>query len=141
MAKPSSLSTPAAIRLALACDLAQVGEAARALHGFLAAQGCAEADLIDCDLAFVEACNNAIEYAGEAHRRQPILIEAFCRSGEVELRVIDHTLGFDWPQAASLPNPQSESGRGVYLIRSLMDSVVYQRGPEANTLILRKMRS
>jgi serine/threonine-protein kinase RsbW len=136
----SGFPGPTAFRLALACDLAQVREAARAMRGFLAGQGCAEADLIACDLVIVEACNNAIEYALEDRRREPVIIEALCHADELELRITDHTPGFEWPEAATLPDPHSESGRGVYLIRSLMDAVSYIRGSEGNTLVLRKKR-
>ena len=37
-------------------------------------------------------------------------------------------------------NPDSESGRGLYLITSLMDYAGYFRGPDENLLVLRKAR-
>jgi len=137
----SSLPRPPAFRLALACDLAQVRQAAAAVRSFLAGQGCAEADVIDCELVLVEACNNAIEYALESYRQQPVIIEALCHPDELELRVTDHTPGFEWPQTATLPDPEREGGRGLYLIRSLMHAATYLRSPEGNTLVLRKKRS
>src|SRR5206468_380912 len=88
-----------------------------------------------------EACNNAINYASEAGRAQPIEIEVISSLTRVELRVNDHTPGFDWPGRINLPGSDSERGRGLYLIRSLMDSTEYFRGAGENSLRMRKNRS
>jgi anti-sigma regulatory factor (Ser/Thr protein kinase) len=134
------LSRPAILRLVLACDLGQVRSTARAAHDFLAAAGCHEKELGDCELALVEACNNAIQYAPESARKKPVLVEILCDTKEVELRVTDHTPGFDWPKRALLPAAQSVTGRGVYLMQSLMDYADYFRAASENILILRKTR-
>src|SRR5437879_10298477 len=87
-----------ALRLSLACDLAEVLPAIRAVRGFLAEQGLSEKELAACELALAEACNNAIDYAADAAKAQPVEVEAICNTSGVELRVNDHTPGFDWPQ-------------------------------------------
>jgi len=137
----SGASRPAALRFALPCDLGHVRNASRAVHQFLAEQGCSEEILSACDLALVEACNNAVQYAPESARSRPVVVEAICNPGRLEIRVTDHTRGFDWPEKIELPTPDSESGRGLFLIQSLMDSVIYLRGPGENTLVLRKSLS
>ena len=134
-------SRPAALQLALPCELNQVRHAAQTVHRFLMEQGCGEEILTACDLALVEACNNAIKYAPENARVQPVIVDVLCNAQQIELRVTDHTLGFDWPEKIELPAPESESGRGLYLIQSLMDSAGYLRGNGENTLVLRKSRS
>jgi serine phosphatase RsbU (regulator of sigma subunit)/anti-sigma regulatory factor (Ser/Thr protein kinase) len=131
---------PATLRFALPCELNQVRQAAQTAHRFLMGQGCDEEILTACDLAFVEACNNAIKYAPETARAQPVGVEIICHNGELELRVADHTRGFDWPEQVELPPPESESGRGLFLIQSLMDSARYLRGKGENILIMRKAR-
>jgi serine phosphatase RsbU (regulator of sigma subunit)/anti-sigma regulatory factor (Ser/Thr protein kinase) len=131
---------PATLRFALPCELTRVREAAQTVHRFLGEQGCDEEILSACDLALVEACNNAIKYAPKSARAQSVEVEAMCHDGELELRVTDHTLGFDWPERVELPAPESESGRGLFLIQSLMDSAHYLRGKGENILILRKAR-
>jgi anti-sigma regulatory factor (Ser/Thr protein kinase) len=67
-------------------------------------------------------------------------VEAFCDSCQVEMRITDHTPGFNWPTHAALPDCESESGRGVFLIQSLMDSAHYVRGTGQNVLVLRAKR-
>jgi len=128
------------LRLKLDCDLAAVRPAARELRQFLGGKGCSEQEIRDVELVFVEACNNAILHVGEAGRQKPVTVEATCSAQRIELRVIDHTPGFAFPEHSPLPGPESENGRGLYLIRSLADSVEYQRGRTGNTLVLKKER-
>jgi serine phosphatase RsbU (regulator of sigma subunit)/anti-sigma regulatory factor (Ser/Thr protein kinase) len=134
----SGASRPAMLRLALPCDLNQVRHASQTVHRFLAEQGCGDEILSGCDLALVEACNNAIKYAPDSARATPVGVEVTCSREQLELRVTDHTQGFEWPERAELPPPESESGRGIFLIQSLMDSAQYLRGNGENVLVLRK---
>ena len=129
-----------ALRLSLACDLAEVLPAIRAVRGFLAEQGLGEKELAACELALAEACNNAINYASDAARTKPVEVEAICNTAGIELLVNDHTPGFDWPKRVELPDVESERGRGLFLIQSLMDSSEYFRGCQENLLRLRKNR-
>jgi serine phosphatase RsbU (regulator of sigma subunit)/anti-sigma regulatory factor (Ser/Thr protein kinase) len=135
----SGASRPAVLRFALPCDLSRVRDASRTAHQFLAEQGCSEEVLTACDLALVEACNNAIQYAPEPARARSVILEVICHPEQLEIRITDHTQGFDWPEQVALPTPESESGRGLFLIQSLMDSALYLRGPGENTLVLRKI--
>jgi serine/threonine-protein kinase RsbW len=140
MPKPAGISPPETLRLQLACALTEVRRAARATRVFLIQAGCAEDDIVACELALVEGCNNAINYAAPGRAGEPVIIEVDCRPDEVEMRVTDHTAGFDLPGRIDLPDPDVESGRGLYLIHSLMDSVQYCRRDTENVLVLRKTR-
>jgi len=140
MPESPGASRPASLRFTLACDLKQVRQATQSAHQFLAEHGCAEETLTACDLALVEACNNAIKYAPTSARTQPVIVEVLCEPAALELRITDHTPGFDWPERVELPAPESESGRGIFLIQTLMDSASYLCGKGQNILILRKSR-
>src|SRR5579862_4019056 len=129
-------SRPPVLRLVLPCDLKQVRDAVQSVHQFLEEQGCDEQVLTACDLALVEACNNAIKYAPAAD--VPVLVEGICGEDLIELRITDHTPGFEWPKHIELPDPESESGRGLYLIQTLMDNANYFRSRGENVLVLRK---
>jgi anti-sigma regulatory factor (Ser/Thr protein kinase) len=52
----------ASVHVLLGYDLAEVRRAAETVRKFLKQQSCADADVMDCELALVEACNNAIQY-------------------------------------------------------------------------------
>ncbi len=127
--------------LTFPCELTRVRAVARQAHEFLAAKGCHEDDIVDCELALVEACNNAIEYAPESARILPVQVELICDHDFIEMRVIDHTNGFEWPATLVLPGVDSERGRGLYLIRSVMTNAEYIRGEGANVLLLRRHRT
>lgn len=128
------------LRLSLAGDFAQVRLAADQVQKFLLWHRCGEQARSDCELAVVEGCNNAIKHTSPDARHQPVLVEVSVDQTEIELRITDHGPGFCWPQTAELPAPEHESGRGLYLIRRLMDSANYVRGADQNTLVLRKKR-
>jgi serine phosphatase RsbU (regulator of sigma subunit)/anti-sigma regulatory factor (Ser/Thr protein kinase) len=137
---PLQPSPCTAFRLSLACDLAEVRPAAQLVREFLAEQGLHEEEFIPCELAVAEACNNAIQYASDSGRQQPVIIEVVCNCANVELRVQDHTPGFDLPAKVRLPKRDSERGRGLFLIRTLMDGTTYLRGKNENALVMVKTR-
>ena len=130
-----------ALRLEAACDFAAVRTATQQARGWLAELGVGETDLGAWELALVEAANNAVKYAPAAARQLPVTLEISCGATDIEARVTDHTAGFEWPKEVALPEVESESGRGLFLIKSLTDSVAYLSDAAQNTLILRRARS
>jgi serine phosphatase RsbU (regulator of sigma subunit)/anti-sigma regulatory factor (Ser/Thr protein kinase) len=120
------------------CELARVRNTVLAARDFLASQGVENDDLLACELALVEACNNAIRYAPDSQRHLPVEIHLFFEKSRLEMHVVDHTEGFNWPDKVELPAPQQENGRGLFIIRSVMEQVAYLRGTEENRLVLRK---
>lgn len=126
------------LRLECACNLTAVRGASLQVREFLVARGVAEEMVAALELALVEAANNAVEHATGEGRELPIRIEASVGSHEIELRISDRTAGFDWPDQAELPDDDSESGRGLFLIQSLVDRATYLRGRTENCLVLAK---
>jgi serine phosphatase RsbU (regulator of sigma subunit)/anti-sigma regulatory factor (Ser/Thr protein kinase) len=126
------------LRLDCPCDLAAVRLASLQVREFLLARGLTEDVVAALELALVEAANNAVEHSTGEARELPIRIDATVGSHEVELRICDHTPGFDWPEEAELPDDDSEGGRGLFLIQSLVDRTSYLRARGENCLILTK---
>jgi serine phosphatase RsbU (regulator of sigma subunit)/anti-sigma regulatory factor (Ser/Thr protein kinase) len=129
------------LRISIACELEKVRPAARAAREFLEGKDVAEEDVSACELALVEACNNAVLYAADAGRKCPVDLEIFCTENAIQLRVHDHTPGFKLTADASLPQEESESGRGLFIIRSMMNRVSYEIGSGGNTLLMVKNRT
>lgn len=129
------------LRLQVECNFAAVRNSATAVREYLAAHGVAERDLWACELAFVEGCNNAVQHTPPHRAAEKILVELSCDSTRLELRIKDHTHGFEFPAESRLPAPDEERGRGIYLMRSLMDEVDYIHDPSSNCLVLRKART
>jgi anti-sigma regulatory factor (Ser/Thr protein kinase) len=128
------------LRMSLACDLSAVRPMTAVMRDFLREQGASEQEVQACELAMSEACNNAIRYAGPGGQGKVVGIEVSALPDRIDLRVEDNTPGFDWPEEAALPEPDSENGRGIYLIECLMDRVNYFRGRGRNYLIMQKHR-
>src|SRR5882757_2673196 len=92
--------------LSLPCDLAAVRPAALDARNFLAAQAIEPNDLMACEMALVEACNNAILYASGPSTNRPVEVQLLCHGSRLELHVVDHSQGFDWPPTLVLPEPE-----------------------------------
>jgi len=110
------------------------------ISAWLGELGTPEADIGGWELALIEAGNNAVKYATPAARLQPVLFEISAGARDIEVRVTDHTTGFDWPAEIKLPEPDAEHGRGLYLMKSLTDELFYLRHPGQNVLVLRRAR-
>lgn len=128
------------LQLDLPCDLAAVRPATEALREYLRSRGCSDSDVIDCELATAEACNNAVEYVLPAAKDQPVRLEITTTPSEIEIQVGDHTGGFTLPEKPVLPDLESEGGRGLFVILSVMKSVRYERGESGNTLVMIRER-
>ena len=140
MASPLERAHPAALRLVFAPEPEGVPRVAAAVRSFLEEGGVTERELFSLQLCVSEACHNAIKYAeGPAQRLRPS-VEALVSPHQIEIRVQDFTAGFDLPQRIPPPSPLEESGRGLFLIQSVMDEVIYVRGRHENVLIMRKRR-
>lgn len=134
-------ATTEGLQLEMACDLASVRPATEALREYLRNRQCAEADVIDCELAAAEACNNAVSYARPEARDLPIRLEVNCTSAEITIQVGDHTGGFCLPDKPVLPDLDSEGGRGLFVILSVMKAVKYHQFEGGNTLIMIRQRT
>jgi len=128
------------LRLEIACEFAAVRTAVTQIHAWLAEKKFPEAELGAWELALIEAGNNAVKYAPDSAKKLPVIFEVSAGDGDVEVRVTDHTAGFDWPAEIKLPESDAERGRGIYLMKSLTDEILYLRSTGKNTLVLRRAR-
>ncbi len=96
-------------------------------------------------LVLDELITNIISYGYDTPDSYTIEVQASCDDGILELRVVDDARPFN-PIAAQPPEldvPLEErvkpiGGMGIHLVKSLMDSVEYQRKDGKNMLFLRK---
>jgi serine/threonine-protein kinase RsbW len=85
----------------------------------------------DVELALTEACANVLKHvdSGEVYE----VVVGFDEN-RAFLDVIDHGGGFD-PAELDPPNPEDESGRGLQLMRELMDSVHFDSASGFGTTV------
>jgi serine/threonine-protein kinase RsbW len=91
------------------------------------------------NLVLTEAMANAIEYGDAQKSNNMVKVCLSIENNDLLIRVFDRGEGFD---IGSLPTPDAgslcERGRGMFFIRSLMDSVVYRKSESGNVLEMRK---
>jgi serine/threonine-protein kinase RsbW len=115
-----------------------VGVARRFLGAALDSAGIHDDGLRDDLLsAAAEACANAIDHGYPA---EDYKVRMEIASDSCALEITDSGVHFN-PDSVAEPDMDSESGRGIYLMRELMDSVVLEQAPGGGTRVhLRKQR-
>lgn len=128
-------------RITFSCDLSAAREATKAAKAFLEKQSLPEVELNGWELVIAEAANNAVNHSSGTGAVQKIVLDLIIEPDVIEVRVTDHTPGFDWPEEAVLPEMESETGRGIFLIQTFVDHASYLRSSEENCLIMCKNRT
>ncbi|QSA95732.1 ATP-binding protein [Methylococcus sp. EFPC2] len=89
----------------------------------------------DLNLVLTEALVNAIQHAGDEQGQQAVRVSIHLEDRDLRIQVMDQGCGFDLSQTPPLdPGGLCESGRGLFFIRSLMDSVCYRKTEQGNVL-------
>jgi anti-sigma regulatory factor (Ser/Thr protein kinase) len=117
------------LELTLEADPVVLTGLRRTLGRWLAGVGAGEDELFDIALATSEAASNAIEHAYGARRAT---FEVRCERRHDEVRVTVHDEG-RWRRTRT-----NGRGRGLIIMRGLMDSVDIERDDHGTTLTLVK---
>jgi anti-sigma regulatory factor (Ser/Thr protein kinase) len=90
-------------------------------------------------VGLVEALSNAMIYGNGRDPSKRVLVEVFLQGGSVSARVTDEGSGFD-PRAVPDPTAPThlleDRGRGLFLMREMMDEVRFNDSGNSVTLIL-----
>lgn len=81
-------------------------------------------------LATTEAVNNAIVHGNKKNSEVNVELMLVRENSEVKVVVADSGGGFDYlnlPDPTAPENLEKENGRGVFMMRSLADDVVFER--------------
>ena len=82
---------------------------------------------LNVPVALSEALSNAILRGNESHPGKNVRIRAIVDSGDLIFEIVDEGAGFDVETSNLDPtteeNLEREEGRGLFLMRNLMDSV------------------
>lgn len=105
-------------------------------------EGDREALAYHLNLVLTEAMVNAIRHANANDPQEEVVIRITISDNELVMLVFDHGQGFDIgtiPESAC-PDAEllEEHGRGLFIMRSLMDSVQYRKVDGGNVLEMRK---
>ena len=120
---------------------ASVAQARRVVGSFAQTCGFSPPEISDIVLAVGEACSNAVEHGHSPNGR--LGIQASFDDGVLHIEIADEGPGIDG--RAARVEVESEKyigrGRGIPIMRALMDAVVYKTGESGTTVLLDKRLS
>ncbi len=94
--------------------------------------------LHDMDIMLTEACANVVRHAYDGDSGE-LEVRVRVSPGEsVELEVVDWGCGFDEEVRFENPGPESEGGRGMFIISMLSDSCEVRKLRGENILFIHK---
>lgn len=112
----------------------------RAMIQELARQaGFSEGDRCDITIAVDEALSNVMKHSYKGNPEGVVCLSCAAEDGSLEVVLRDRGEALD-PERLEPPPPNEmrPGGRGIYLIRSTMDEVKFERDGDMNLLRLRK---
>jgi serine/threonine-protein kinase RsbW len=84
------------------------------------------------EFALVEALNNAVVHGNRMDRQKLVQVLCCCESGKgISVVVKDQGQGFDpnaVPDPTAAENIGADHGRGIWVMKSVMDEVFFERG-------------
>jgi serine/threonine-protein kinase RsbW len=119
--------------LSLPRDAMSVPVVRRVLNSSMRTLGVEEDCLTDIEIALTEACTNVLDHAAMGDEYEVIagLDDNCC-----VIEVIDTGRGFDADRLGHAEaDPSAEEGRGIMLIRALVDRVHFRSRPENGTVV------
>ncbi len=121
------------LRLTLPRDARYVPVLRAATSSVLRELGAPREDAEDVELVISEACGNVVRHAtGSEAYSVGVAVDAH----GCDIEVVDVGPGFD--VEASCPDSDSETGRGLYLMRTLVDRLEFLADDEGTRIVLQK---
>ena len=120
------------LRNTLSSDVNIISPFVDQLMRFISKYRIAKGDNVEIELALREALVNAIVHGNQENPRKRVYVNCRCTlDGQVSIRIEDEGDGFEHdavPDPTSPDNRLRTHGRGIYLIRTLMDRVEIEQG-------------
>jgi serine/threonine-protein kinase RsbW len=120
-----------ALECSLASEVTAISPFVDKLMLLLRNCGCVPEGVTVVEIALREALANAIIHGNHEDRRKHVHVTCRCKPDEVSIAVKDEGEGFDTnnvPDPTAQENIGSVHGRGIYLIKALMDEVSFEEG-------------
>lgn len=119
--------------LALPRDAMSVPVVRRILNRSLSTLGVTDSTIGDIEVALTEACTNVLDHAQDGDEYQ---VSAGVDDAACVIDVIDTGRGFDAEHLGHADADHSaEEGRGIQLIRALVDHVRFSNRPERGSIV------
>jgi len=106
----------------------------RLCQGAMTELGVSRICVSEVAIAVTEACANVIEHSSDTEDDYEIRVAV--NEDKCEVRVVDTGRGFDADSlSTTAADVSAERGRGIQLMRALVDKVRFESKPEAGTIV------
>ncbi len=98
---------------------------------------------VDVAIAITEAVNNAVEHGNRLQSDRIVTVRLEWRDPQLVITVRDQGQGFDLDTVQDPLSPENltkPDGRGLLIVRSLMDSVEVYTSPDGTEVVMVKKR-
>lgn len=137
------------IEIAIDSRLENVALLGSAVSGIAALLGWNESERFNLELCAVEAATNCVRHAYGGEAGHPVRLRIRVDGGRLEMRVADRGRPVPEEQRAPPapafdpddPATYAEGGRGLFLLRALMDEVAFLREDGWNVVLLARRQS
>ena len=125
-------------RLAFPSIPERITEVDEFIESILRRAGIPEETVVDIAIAVTEVVNNAIDHGNAGDPEKTVRLEVIIEAGEITIEVSDEGGGFN-PEGLADPLAQEnllrEIGRGIFIVRHLMDTVDIDSVPGRGTTV------
>ncbi|MDH3216495.1 MAG: ATP-binding protein [Candidatus Krumholzibacteria bacterium] len=119
-------------------DFKYLGAVDAAVQDLARELSCAQRWINDFSAALIEACSNAIEHGNKLSKNKMVRVVVNLNGQQIVARVHDEGDGFDYKKylsETSPPDPLSERGRGILIMKAFTDRLKYSARPEGGTCL------
>ena len=120
-----------ALECSLPSEVTAISPFVDKLMPLLRNSGCVPEGVSDIEIALREALANAIIHGNHEDRRKHVHVTCRCEPDEVSIAVKDEGKGFDInnvPDPTAPENIGSVHGRGIHVMKALMDELRFEEG-------------
>jgi len=108
------------------------------IEGKLESYGLNKSDIADVAISVTELVTNGIVHANKLNIEKTVQVEILRKNSKVEITITDQGDGFN-PDLIDNPiedeNLLKEVGRGIFIVKSLMDKVIFESKPGEGTTV------
>lgn len=111
------------------------------IEGFLLQYGADNSTIADIAISVSELVNNAISHGSRVTSNKLVVVKIGEKNGAVKITVTDRGAGFnpdDIADPLAEENLLKEAGRGIFIVRSLMDTVDIKATEHGTTVTITK---
>ncbi len=129
------------VSLEIPSDPRQIRLVERKLEHFCQQYGFTSNDIENCAIAVTEMVNNAIRHGNKGDVNKKVTTRFELTRNEMKITVMDEGGGFDPEKIGDPLHPKNlykENGRGIFIVKTLMDDVTFDVTSKGTKVTMRK---